>query len=130
MHVSEIAWDKVGDPHTVLAKGERVLVKVIGPKGGKLALSIKQAQKDPWDNILKKYKVDQKITGNVTKLADFGVFLQLEPGIEGLIHITKIPPDHKLQLGDKVKATIEELDAKQRKISLGLILTQKPLLYK
>ncbi len=130
VHVSEMAWEKVQDPFSSIKRGDKIKVKVIGTKSGKLALSMKQAQKDPWNEVAKNYKVDQKVTGKVTKLADFGVFLQLEPGIEGLIHITKIPPDHKLKMGDKVKATIEELDTKSRKISLGLVLTQKPLLYK
>lgn len=130
VHVSEISWEKVGDPHTVIQRGDNVKVKVIGTKNGKLALSIKQALKDPWDEAAKKFKVDQKITGKVVKLTDFGVFVALEPGIEGLIHITKIPPDQKFKVGDEVKATIEEIDGKQRKISLGILLTQKPLLYK
>lgn len=130
VHVSEISWDRVKDPHTVLSKGDKVKVKVIGTKSGKLALSMKQALKDPWDEVEKNYKVEQKILGKVTKTTDFGVFVQLEPGIEGLVHITKIPPDHKIKTGDEVNAVIEEVDSKQRKISLGLVLTQKPLLYK
>ena len=130
VHVSEVSWEKVQDPHTVINKGEKIKVKVIGSKGGKLALSIKQALKDPWDEVDDNYKVEQKVTGKVAKITDFGMFLQLGPGVEGLIHITKIPPDKKFRVGDKVDATIEEIDAKHRKISLGLVLTQKPLLYK
>lgn len=130
VHVSEMAWEKIQDPFSSFRKGDKIKVKVIGTKSGKLALSIKQAQKDPWSLAAKNYKVDQKITGKVTKVTDFGVFLQLEPGIEGLIHITKIPPDKKLKIGDEVKAQVEEIDPKTRKLSLGLVLTQKPLLYK
>jgi ribosomal protein S1 len=130
VHVSELAWEKVGKPSDVVSAGDIITVKVIGTKGGRLALSAKQALKDPWEAATKKYKAEQKITGKVTKISDFGVFLQLEPGIEGLIHITKIPPENKFKVGEKVSAVIEELDAKQRKLSLGLILTQKPLLYK
>lgn len=130
IHVSEMSWEKIEDPKTAIKKGDKVKVKVIGGKNNRLALSMKQAMSDPWDTIEDNYKVEQKITGKVTRMTDFGVFVQIEPGIEGLLHITKIPPDHKMKTGDEVKAIIEELDAKARKISLGLVLTQKPLLYK
>ena len=130
VHVSELAWEKVGRPSDVVRKGQKVKVKVISTKGGRIALSMKQAQDDPWTNIGKKYKVEQKVTGKVVKMTDFGAFVQLEPGVEGLIHITKIPPEQHLRVGDEVKAVIEEIDTVQRKMSLGIVLTQKPLLYK
>ena len=130
VHVSELAWEKVGRPADVVKKGQKVKVRVISTKGGRIALSMKQAQDDPWTSIGKKYKVEQKVTGKVVKMTDFGAFVQLEPGVEGLIHITKIPPEQHLRVGDEVKAVIEEIDSAQRKMSLGIVLTQKPLLYK
>lgn len=130
VHVSEVSWEKVGDLGKVLSRGDKVSVKVIGVKDSRLSLSIKQAKSDPWDEVSKKYKVDKKIEGKVAKMTDFGVFVELTPGVEGLIHITKIPPDRRLKVGDKVGTVIEEFDPKGRKISLGLILTKKPLLYK
>lgn len=130
VHISELSWDKVDKPQEVVSVGDKVKVKVIGLREGKLALSMKQAEKDPWDDVEKKYKPESKVKGKVVKVSDFGVFVQLEPGIEGLIHITKIPPDKKLKLGDSVNAIIEEIDKRDRKISLGLMLTAKPVGYK
>ena len=63
-------------------------------------------------------------------MSDFGVFVKVEPGIEGLIHITKIPPDKKLKVGDEAKAVVEGVDKRTRKLSLGLVLTAKPVGYK
>lgn len=130
VHVSELSWDKVGDPKKEFAEGQEVDVKVIGKKDGRLALSIKQMQKDPWQAIADKYSKDQKATGKVVRMSEFGAFVALEPGIEGLVHITKIPPDKKLKEGDEVSVYIEEIDTKKKKISLGLILTTKPVGYK
>jgi len=130
VHVSEIAWDKISKPDDVLSLGEEVRVKVIGKGGGKLALSIKQIQKDPWDQVTQKYPKEKRLKGKVTKLTDFGVFVQLEPGIEGLIHMTKIPPGKRFNRGDEADVIIEEIDKEGKKISLGLILTEKPIGYK
>jgi small subunit ribosomal protein S1 len=102
----------------------------LGIKDGKLSLSVKQAQQDPWDKVSKKYKVDQRVKGKVVKISDFGVFVALEPGLEGLVHITKIPPGKRLEKGQDVDVTIESIDKKEKKISLGLVLTQKPVGYK
>ncbi len=130
VHVSEMGWEKVEKPSDVVKEGDKVKVKIIGKEPGKLALSIKQAQEDPWEKVEKKYKTDSKVKGKVVKLSDFGAFVQVEPGIEGLIHITKIPPNQKLKRGDEVNAYVEEIDKKNRRLSLGLILTTKPVGYK
>ena len=136
VHISELSWDKIDRPSNLVSQGDKVKVKVIGKlespgrQAGKLALSIKQAQKDPWQNIEKKYKKDGKVSGKVVKISGFGTFVSLEPGVEGLIHITKIPPGKKLIIGEKVNVYIEEVDKKSRRISLGLVLTEKPVGYK
>lgn len=130
VHISELSWDKVKKVSDVVSESEKVKVRVIGIADNKLALSIKQAQEDPWDKAAKKYKVDKRVSGTVRKLSDFGAFVRLEPGIEGLIHLTKIPPDRKLKVGDEVNVYIEEIDTKNKKISLGLVLTAKPVGYK
>ncbi|MFC1710184.1 30S ribosomal protein S1 [Patescibacteria group bacterium] len=130
VHISEMSWGKIGKPSDVLRVGEKVKVKALGAREGKISFSMKQAEEDPWDKVEKKYKQESKITGKVTKLSDFGVFVELEPGIEGLVHLTKIPPGKKLRLGDDVKVNIEEVDPKEKKISLGLVLTEKPVGYK
>jgi ribosomal protein S1 len=130
VHVSEISWGKVAHPSDLLKLGDKIKVKVIGTKDGKLALSIKNAMKDPWSDVDKKYKVEDRITGKVTKVTDFGVFVELETGVEGLVHMTKIAPGKKFSVGDEVKVYIEEIDTKSRKISLGLVLTSIPVGYK
>jgi ribosomal protein S1 len=130
VHISELSWDKIGKTDDVVKVGDKVKVKVIGKTKGKLALSIKQTIGDPWDTIEKKYKKDQKVKGKVVKQSDFGVFVQLEPGVEGLIHMTKIPPGKKLTRGDSVDIYVEDVDGKEKKISLGLVLTAKPVGYK
>lgn len=130
VHISELSWEKVADPREVVTEGDSVKVKVIGKKDDKLSLSIKQAKKDPWENAVKKYKKDKKVKGKVVRSSDYGVFVQLEPGVEGLIHMTKIPPATKLEEGKKVNVYVEEIDSKTRKLSLGLVLTKKPVGYK
>lgn len=130
VHISEISWEKIDKVSDVLKEGDKVKVKVIGVRDGRLSLSIKHAKKDPWDEAIEKYKPETKFTGKVTKVSDFGVFVQIEPGLEGLIHITKIPPATKLHTGDEIKCNIEEINIPEKKISLGLVLTSKPVGYK
>lgn len=135
VHISELSWGKVPHPSEMFKVGDKVKVTVIGRKdnkeaSGKLALSIKQAKKDPWIDVDKKHKEEDRITGKVTKVTDFGVFIEIEPGVEGLVHITKIAPGKKFSVGDEVNCYIEEIDSKGRKISLGLVLTSIPVGYK
>lgn len=130
VHVSELSWEKVEKLGELFKVGDSVQVKVIGVNDSKLSMSIKQAQDDPWINIGKKFKVEDKIKGKVIRNSDFGTFVQLAPGIEGLIHITKIPPATRLNVGDEINCNIEEIDIKNKKISLGLVLTAKPVGYK
>lgn len=130
VHISEISWEKVNDLTSIYKEGSKIKVKVIGLKDGKVALSVKQARKDPWVEVENKYKVDDKVGGKITRISDFGVFVQLEPGIEGLIGLTKIPPGTPLKEGIEVNCYIEKIDAKNRKISLGLVLKAKPVGYK
>jgi small subunit ribosomal protein S1 len=130
VHISELSWDKVEKPQDVVKEGDKVKVKVIGKTKGKLAFSIKQAKEDPWENVEKRYKKDQKVKGKVTKVSEYGVFVSLEPGIEGLIHMTKIPPNKSFERGDEVNVLVEEIDKKEKRIALGIVLTAKPVGYK
>lgn len=130
VHISELSWGKVEKTDDSVSVGDKVEVSAIGVVDGKLALSMKQAEKDPWKEVEEKYKADTKVSGKVVKTSDFGVFVQIEPGIEGLIHITKIPPDKKYKKGDEIEAYVEEVDKKERKISLRPMLTAKPVGYK
>ena len=130
VHVSELSWGKIEKPSDVVSEGKEVVVKVIDTADGKLSLSFKQAQKDPWEEVGKKYKKEAKVKAKVVRRSDFGIFVELEPGVEGLIHMTKIPPGEKFEEGQEVNVYLEEIDVKKRKISLGLILTRKPIGYK
>jgi len=130
VHVSELAWGKVDDPRSFISEGTKVKVKALGAHDGKLALSIKRALEDPWETVASKYKAESKVAGKVTRMSDYGAFVELEPGVEGLVHLTKIPPGTKLSEGQEVNVYIEEVDPKARKLSLGLVLTSKPVGYK
>lgn len=130
VHLSELAWEKVGAVSDVVSEGDKVEVKVLGKDNEKLSLSIKHAKADPWDNAAKNYKKDQKVKGVVTRVGEYGVFVQLEPGIDGLIHLTKIPHGEKMEKGKEVEVYIEDIDVKEKKISLGLVLTAIPVGYK
>jgi small subunit ribosomal protein S1 len=130
VHVSELSYTKVNLPSDVVSEGDKVQVRILAARDGKLALSVKQALKDPWGEVMEKYSVDQKVTGKVVRVSDFGVFVELTPGVEGLIHITKIPPTHKLTVGQEVKCEIEEINTKDKRIALGLVLTSIPVGYK
>jgi len=130
VHISELSWGKVEKTSDVVSVGDKIKVKVIAKKDDRLSLSVKQALEDPWEGIAKKYPVETKFTGKITKISDFGAFVEIEPGVEGLIHITKIPPAQKLNEGQEVNCYVDEIDPKSKKISLGLVLSQKPIGYK
>lgn len=130
VHVSELSWSKTENTQDVVKEGDKVKVKVIGTKDGKISLSMKQAQSDPWDEVSEKFSTDSKVRGKVTKVSDFGVFVEVAPGIEGLIHMTKIPPATKLTRGQEIDCYVEEIDSKNKKLALGMVLTSKPVGYK
>lgn len=130
VHISELSWGKVAYTADTVHEGDKVKVKVIGVKDGRLSLSIKQALVDPWVAAVEKYKPEGKIKGKVTKISDFGIFVEVEPGIEGLVHITQIPPGKKFTEGDEITCIVQDLDIKTKKLSLGLVLTSKPIGYK
>lgn len=130
VHISELSWGKVGATSDVVKEGDKIKVKVIGAREGKLSLSIKQALEDPWGEADKKYKKEAKVTGKVTRISDFGIFVQLEPGIEGLVHITQIPHGKRFNEDEEIECYVQEIDTKNKKMSLGLVLTTKPVGYK
>lgn len=132
VHISEISWEKVNDVAKLFKVGDMVDVQLIDvdEDSGKLNLSIKRLQEDPWKEIAKKYPTDTKTKGTITRLAPFGAFVEIEKGIEGLIHISKIPSDADVKVGEVVDVYIESLDADNHRISLGMVLSAKPVGYK
>ena len=132
IHISEISWEKVEDPNEMFKVGQEVKVQVIGiDKGaGKLNLSIKQMSGDPWSEIEKNYAVGTKHKGKVVRIAPYGIFVNFEKGIDGLIHISKKPAEKEFAIGDEVEVFVEMIDAKNRRMSLGVVLTEVPVAYK
>ncbi len=132
VHISEISWEKVGDPHDYHKVGDKVKVKVLGidEAAGKLNLSLKQLQNDPWTDIENRYPVGTTVSGKVSRIATFGVFVKIEPGVDGLIHASKLPPEQNYEQGDAVTVVVESVDPAQRRMSLSVVLTEVPMGYK
>lgn len=132
VHISELSWEKVEDVTKMMKEGDLVQVQVIGmdEDTGKLALSMKRLIVDPWVLIKDRYKVDSKHSGKVTKIVPYGVLVRMEKGIEGLIHASKMPADRVFHDGDEVEVFVESVDVEKRRLSLGVVLTAKPVGYK
>jgi small subunit ribosomal protein S1 len=132
VHISEIAWEKVENPNQYLNTGDTVKVKVIGidAKTGKVTLSLKQLLPDPWENVLDMFEKDSTIKGKVTRVTPYGIFVELSPGVEGLIHISKVAPGTEPKAGDEINCVVEDVKPDQRKISLSMTLTEKPMGYR
>jgi small subunit ribosomal protein S1 len=132
IHISEIAWEKVEDPNQYIKTGDTLKVKVIGvdAETGKLTLSLKQLLPDPWENVGDMFNKDMLVKGTVTRVTPYGVFISLSPGIEGLIHISKISPGEEPKSGDEITCIVEDVQPDKRKISLSMTLTEKPIGYR
>jgi ribosomal protein S1 len=132
VHVSEISWDKIDDPVKMFNVGDEVEVMVIAKDetSGRLNLSLKQLQEDPFAEISKKYTKEQEVSGPVAKVTPYGVFVTLEDNLDGLIHISKIPPDISFEVGQMVSCTVDSIDNKSRRIALVPIAKAKPILYR
>lgn len=126
IHISEVSWDRVEDIHHDFHVGDKVKAKVITIEDGRISLSIKQTQKDPWLDKIKKYKIGDKVVGTIKRLTPFGAFVELKSGLEGLIHISEISderisdPADMLKLGDEVKAKIISMEPEEHKIGLSV----------
>ena len=132
LHVSDIAWGRVNKPADVLSVGQQVEVKVlkIASEGDKRRISVglKQLQPHPWDAVAQKYAAGDRVRGTVTRLMEFGAFVELEPGIEGLIHISEMSwskgkirkASDVVNPGEAVEAVILQVNAPEHRISLGL----------
>lgn len=129
LHVSDISWSRVNKPADVLAVGQEIEARVlkIDPEKRRISLGVKQLQPHPWDAVAGKYTVGERVRGTVTRLTDFGAFVELEPGIEGLIHVSEMSwarkvrkPSDAVKPGETVEAVILAVNAGERRISLGL----------
>src|SRR5579862_9740974 len=129
LHVSDISWTRINKPSDVLAEGQEVEVRIlkIDPDKRRISLGMKQLQPHPWDSVAAKYNVGERVRGVVTRLMEFGAFVEIEPGIEGLIHISEMSWGKKVKKssdvvkpGENVEAVVLGVNAGERRISLGL----------
>ena len=129
LHITDITWGRINHPSEKIKLGERVEVKVIDfdVKNVKISLGMKQLQDDPWKDIDGKYSVGSKVAGKVVNLMNYGLFLQLEEGIEGLIHISEMSwtkhikhPSDIYAINDEIEATVISLDKEKKKVALGI----------
>jgi small subunit ribosomal protein S1 len=129
LHISDISRSRVNKPEDALSVGQELQVKIlkIDTEGRRVSLGLKQLQPEPWDSAAERYKTGQRITGTVARLTDFGAFIELEPGIEGLIHVSEMSwvkkvrkPSDILKQGDTVEVVILSVNPDVRRISLGL----------
>ena len=128
IHISELSWSHVNHPSEVLEIGQDVKVKVldIDRERQRISLGLKQTQSDPWQQVLEQYNEGDEVEGKVTKVVTFGAFVEILPGVEGLVHISELAQHHVenprevVSQGDEVKAKIIEVDAERRRLSLSL----------
>lgn len=130
IHVSEMSWVKnITDPSEVVKKGDEVeaIVLAVQKEEGKISLGIKQLEKNPWEDVEDKYPVESSVKGEIRNLTNYGAFVELEPGVEGLIHISDLSwikkvshPSEVLKKGDIVEAVILSVDKESKKITLGV----------
>jgi small subunit ribosomal protein S1 len=133
VHISELGWSRVEKPEEVVQPDERIRVKVLSISDGekknqkKIALSMKQTEGDPWDTVADKFEPGQKISGKVTRCMKFGAFVEIAPGIEGLVHISEmsylkrvIHPEDEVTPGETISVLLKDIDADKRRISLSI----------
>ncbi len=129
LHVTDIAWRRVNHPTEALSIGQTVKVQVIrvNPETQRISLGMKQLQADPWDGVSVKYPMGVKFSGRVTNITDYGAFVELEPGVEGLVHVSEmswtkknVHPGKIVSTSQEVEVMVLEVDANKRRISLGL----------
>jgi small subunit ribosomal protein S1 len=129
LHVGEIAWSRIHNPADVLTVGQQIEAKVIkvDSERGRISLSLKQLQPHPWEGVSERYHVGDRVRGVVTRVMDFGAFVELEPGIEGLVHVSEMSWGKKVKRaadvvksGDNVEIVVLGINTAERRLSLGL----------
>jgi small subunit ribosomal protein S1 len=133
LHVTDISWKRVNHPSDVLSVGQTVKVQIIkiNPETQRISLGMKQLEKDPWEGVAAKYPVGARVKGRVTNITDYGAFVELEEGIEGLVHVSELSwtkknvhPGKILSTSEEITVQVLEVDPAKRRISLGLKQTQ------
>ncbi|OGL42372.1 MAG: 30S ribosomal protein S1 [Candidatus Schekmanbacteria bacterium GWA2_38_9] len=129
LHITDMTWGRINHPSEMFALGDEINVKVlkIDKENEKVSLGLKQITEDPWTTIEKKYPVDSRVKGKVVSLTEYGAFIELETGIEGLIHVSEMSwtkkirhPSKILAMGDNIEAVVLNIDVENKRISLGI----------
>ncbi|MEP5632552.1 MAG: 30S ribosomal protein S1 [Tateyamaria sp.] len=134
LHVTDMAWRRVNHPSEILTIGETIKVQVIkiNKETHRISLGMKQLQEDPWDLVAAKYPLESNHTGRVTNITDYGAFVELEPGVEGLVHVSEmswtkknVHPGKIVSTSQEVEVMVLEIDGSKRRVSLGLKQTMR-----
>jgi small subunit ribosomal protein S1 len=133
VHISELSWSRLETPEEAVVLNQKISVKVIGVEEGetpgrkKISLSVKKLDNDPWESVDVQFKVGEKLEGKVTRIASFGAFVEIAPGIEGLVHISEMSHTRRVlkaedvvNVGESIQVMIKELDTDRRRISLSI----------
>ncbi|MEO1038913.1 MAG: 30S ribosomal protein S1 [Pseudomonadota bacterium] len=134
LHVTDMSWSRVGHPSEVVEVGQTLQVQIvkINKETQRISLGMKQLQSDPWDGVIAKYPVDATFKGRVTNIAEYGAFVELEPGVEGLVHVSEmswtkksVHPGKIVSTSQEVDVMVLDVDSDKRRISLGIKQTQR-----
>jgi len=131
VHISELAWQRIENPRDIVKVGQKVQAKIISIDKGRVSLSIKQLQSDPWLEAVKKYQIGQKVTGKVSKIMPFGVFVELDKDIQGLAHIMELShevvknPEDLLKIGQDIEFKIISIEPAEHRLGLSLKALQE-----
>ena len=129
LHITDMSWGRVGHPSEMFNIGDKVEVSVLkyDRETGRISLGLKQKSADPWSGVATKYAIGTRVRGRVVSLTDYGAFIELEPGVEGLVHVSVMSWTHEVRhpsrvvsIGDQVEAAVLNVDPASRKISLGM----------
>ena len=126
LHISEMSWGRIGNPKKVFSSGDQIKVLVKDIKDGKIALSLKFPETNPWKDAATKYAVGNVVTGKVARMTDFGAFVELEKGVDALLHVSQISLEHVdkpsdvLKIGQEITAKVVDFNGEENKISLSI----------
>ena len=134
LHISEMSWGRVDNPRKLFQAGDEVKVLIKDIKGEKIALSLKFEDQNPWLTAADKYAIGSVIKGRVARMTDFGAFVELEPGVDALLHVSQISREHVdkpsdvLKIGQEVETKVVDFNGEDRKISLSIKALQADMM--
>ena len=132
LHISEMSWGRVENPKKVFKSGDKVTVLIKDIQGEKIALSLKFPEANPWAHAAEKYAAGSVVTGRVARMTDFGAFVELEPGVDALLHVSQISREHVakpadvLSIGQEIEAKVVDFNGEDKKISLSMKALEAP----